>query len=235
MSSSRHAKCKLPKISKPSSLPVRIPVKIIRPDSADRIIIRVKKVENDVLELQNCVAVESTAREDLTKRVEDLQATNVEIKKYVTEEAKEVRLKTRGGRAQSMQVFMKMLPCKTLIEFDTLRDCVEIRTISCNGLVGSILENRCLFLNSSGFQTEFVKLIGGSDFNTSIKMVLNATIDRSVQRQLSWTGQGTKKPSLKFNYKAIVDGIHVAMKDNFQTYTIAQGEEKFKKLLQSAK
>lgn len=57
---------------------------------------------------------------------------------------------------------------------------------------------------------------------------------RSLQKQLSWSGFRSSKPSLKLLYKTIVDGIHVAMKENFKDYTIAHGEETVKRLLQNA-
>lgn len=57
---------------------------------------------------------------------------------------------------------------------------------------------------------------------------------RSLQKQLSWTGHRSSKPSFKFEYKTIIDGIHVAIKENFKDYTIAQGEAKLKRLLQNA-
>lgn len=111
------------------SLPVKIPV-TIRPDSfASGITVQVKKVAADISELKKNITVESAARQELKISVEELKAENVEIKKHLTQEAKELRLKARGGGGtQSLHVFMKMLPCTSLIELNLLRDCIEIRT-----------------------------------------------------------------------------------------------------------
>lgn len=114
--STRHAACKVPGKNVPvKSLPVKISV-TIRP----RIIVRI--------ELKKNMAVESTARHELKICVEELKMEHVEIKKYLTEEAKELRLQSRGGGTHKLHVFMKMLPCTSLIELDSLRDCIEIRT-----------------------------------------------------------------------------------------------------------
>lgn len=59
-------------------------------------------------------------------------------------------------------------------------------------------------------------------------------MERTVQKQLSWTGRNTKKPSMKFVYKGIVDGIHVAMKQQFQEYTIVCGEARLQNILKNA-
>lgn len=63
---------------------------------------------------------------------------------------------------------------------------------------------------------------------------MNAILDRSVQKQLSWSGYQDRKPSLKLKYKDIVDAIHVAMQENFMDYTVAQGEAKMKRMLENA-
>lgn len=63
---------------------------------------------------------------------------------------------------------------------------------------------------------------------------MNAIMDRSVQKQVSWAGYQNRKPSLKIKYKNIVDGIHVAMQENFKDYTIVQGEFKMKSMLENA-
>lgn len=60
-------------------------------------------------------------------------------------------------------------------------------------------------------------------------------MDRPLQKQLSWTGQQTTKPSLKIKYKQIVDGIHIAMNENFKDYTIVQGETKIQAMLTNAR
>lgn len=84
------------------------------------------------------------------------------------------------------------------------------------------------------FQTEYVKFLGGSDFNSAIKIIINTILDKSVQKQLSWSGMLTKKPSFKNQYKGIVDGIHVAMKETFKEYTIVNGEAKIHSMLKNA-
>lgn len=83
-------------------------------------------------------------------------------------------------------------------------------------------------------QVEYIKLLGGSDFNSAIKIVLDAIMIRSVQKELSWSGKNTKKPSLKNKYKEIVNGIHMAMNERFTDYTIDKGEAKIHSLLKNA-
>lgn len=107
-----------------------------------------------------------------------------------------------------------------------------MKPIFCNGCVNHT--NLVLFANYYCFQTEYIKLLGGTDFNAAIKAIIDCTIVRSVQKQLSWAGYRTDKPSLKSDYKAIVDGIHIAMKDSFKDYTIALGEVKIKSILRNA-
>lgn len=83
----------------------------------------------------------------------------------------------------------------------------------------------------SGFQIEYIKLVGGSDYNTAIKLTFKSIMHRSVLKQLSWTGTRTTRPSLQTRYKCILDGIHVAMKESFKDYTIALGEATMKSLV----
>lgn len=64
---------------------------------------------------------------------------------------------------------------------------------------------------------------------------MDAIMTRSVQKQLSWSGKNTKKPSMKLNYKkGIIDGIHVAMNEQFKDYTIVSGEARMQRILQNA-
>lgn len=65
-------------------------------------------------------------------------------------------------------------------------------------------------------------------------MVFDAALSKTLQKQLSWTGVHTNKPSFKTAYKAIVDGIHVAMKENFMDYTVSKGDAKIYSLLKNA-
>lgn len=59
-------------------------------------------------------------------------------------------------------------------------------------------------------------------------------MNRSVQKQLSWSGQQTTKPSFKTQYKGVIDGIHLAMTQNFKDYTMVQGEAKIQTMLKNA-
>lgn len=58
-------------------------------------------------------------------------------------------------------------------------------------------------------------------------------MDKSVQKQLTWTGIQTTRPSFKHKYREILNGIHIAMKDSFKDYTISQGEATIHKLLKN--
>lgn len=77
-------------------------------------------------------------------------------------------------------------------------------------------------------------MLGGTDVNDAIKITLNALMVRSLQKQLSWTGIGTTKPSFPRKYKVILDCIHITMKERFKDYTIALGEAKMKNMLRNA-
>ncbi|XP_037043418.1 uncharacterized protein LOC119079536 [Bradysia coprophila] len=209
---SRHIDCKMPTSYIPRRLtPAPAPKKVMF--SADGIIHQVQKVSADVSELQRNMAVESEARNDLQLCVEKLKAENEATKKYFAQGVADVTSKDSGGVKRSLHLLMKTLPCKSLVELDWLLAYILIR---------------------SSHWVEYIKLLGGSDFNSSIKIVLDAIMIRSVQKELSWTGKQSKKPSLKFKYKEIVDGVHMAMNEMFTDYTIAKGEAKIYSLLKNA-
>lgn len=63
---------------------------------------------------------------------------------------------------------------------------------------------------------------------------MDSIMIRSLQKQLSWTGQHTTKPSFKIQYKGIIDGIHLAMTEKFKDYTMVQGEAKIHNILRNA-
>lgn len=87
----------------------------------------------------------------------------------------------------------------------------------------------------SNLQTEYLKMLGGTDFNAAIKKIIATIMERSLLKQLSWTGNKTTKPSFQKNYKSIIDGIHIAMKENYRDYTIVNGEAKIQNILRNAK
>lgn len=138
---SRHKACKLPFNKVPNRVPVSIPVSIKPGPMAAGIIIQVQKVTADVTQLQERMAVESAARNDLEKQmavesaarkdleekmdvesaarndlqkcVDNLTAETDEVKKNLAQEPK-------NHNRQSVHRFMRMLPCNSLNELDFL-------------------------------------------------------------------------------------------------------------------
>ncbi|XP_037034391.1 uncharacterized protein LOC119073189 [Bradysia coprophila] len=206
---SRHAACKMP--IEVDERPKRLPVSIRLDPTVAGIIVEVRKLKDDVAQVQRDLAVETAARNELHLCVEQLKVDNAETKQLMAQAANDVR--NPNNSAKTLNLLMKKLPCKSLDELDWLLAFIANRSLQ---------------------WTDYIKLIGGTDFNSAIKTIFNTVMERSVQKQLSWTGLHSKKPSLKFKYKRIVDGIHVAMKEQFKDYTIVRGEAKMQSLLKNA-
>lgn len=129
---SRHALCKLPANDRLKQIPISIkPVPAARKEKGIDdfgILGEVRKVSADVNELQKIMAVESAARNQLEMCVEQLRVETVEAKKYFAQEAKNVGRKRRSDcTTQSLHLFMKKTPCKSLAELDWLLAYIENR------------------------------------------------------------------------------------------------------------
>lgn len=100
----------------------------------------------------------------------------------------------------------------TLQQLDSLLNEIQIdenydQLVSCM--------NKCLTdstTDSTVKQTGYIKSLKGSDSMSTMKRAFVAILDRSVQKQFSWSGLRTKKPAFMVKYKLIVelmyDGIH---------------------------
>ena len=65
--------------------------------------------------------------------------------------------------------------------------------------------------------------------------MLDNVVAKSVQKQLSWSGIRTKKPSFEKEYKAIVTAMHFALQSQFKDYNYSIFEAKVQALLQGSK
>lgn len=134
---SRHAACQLPADSRPTKIPVTI--KPVKPSAAG-IIVQVLKVSADVSELQKNMAVEAAARNELQMTVEMLKAESAQARKSVAQ------LPENHNNSQSLQLFMKALPCKSLVELDELVAYIETRSLQWVCCITMLQENR-LFIH----------------------------------------------------------------------------------------
>lgn len=108
---SRHAACYVPVVRdlKRTRIPVSIPVRITPGPSNDTILVEVKKMKTSVSELQENMAVEMAARNELRECVEKILADNA-IKRYPAQDAVQ--------RNQTIHQFLKRLPCTSLEDLD---------------------------------------------------------------------------------------------------------------------
>ncbi len=115
--------CKLPSNNRPK---ISIPLKPI-PSRASGIVGQVRKVSNDISELQKNLAVESAARNNLETCVEHLKAETAEAKQ-LAEKMHDASAKRRSNGKATMILLMKKMPCKSLDELDFLLEFIESRS-----------------------------------------------------------------------------------------------------------
>ncbi len=68
----------------------------------------------------------------------------------------------------------------------------------------------------------------------SIRIILNHIMTKDVQKQLSWSGKGTKKISFELKYKRIVIAMNEVLKEKFMQYNYDDLKKKVSTLLSGA-
>lgn len=68
----------------------------------------------------------------------------------------------------------------------------------------------------------------------SIKKALDIVMDKNVQKQLSWSGLRTTKPSFELEYSRIVQAMKCALEAHYKDYDYHLFQNKIKTLLQGA-
>ncbi|KAG4073259.1 hypothetical protein HA402_008605 [Bradysia odoriphaga] len=107
--------------------PKRLPVSIRLDPTAAGIIVEVRKLKDDVAQVQKDLAVETAARNELHLCVEQLKVDTAETKQLMAQAANEVR--NPNSASKTLNLLMKRLPCKSLDELDWLLAFIANRSL----------------------------------------------------------------------------------------------------------
>lgn len=80
----------------------------------------------------------------------------------------------------------------------------------------------------------YISALCGGDLKKSIRVILNRIMTPEVQKQLSWSGYRTTKPSFEKGYGKIVDAISQTLQEKFKDYNYEVLQKKVSTLLANA-